>query len=186
MDKKVIAFGHQKEVGKSTSAKFLDTYFRTTCPKLRVKNVGFADKLKDISFQLFSWAGLRRGVYYETHYKEKEVILPDLGLSPRDIWIAVGNNLREVWSYVWLDFVLKNVKADIIIISDLRFQNEVVAIKNAGGFVVKINRDVPKGTDPAEVDLVDWEYWDHIIDNNGTLQKLNDVIVTLAKDLLKI
>ncbi len=173
---KIIAFGHRKGVGKSTASKFLTTHLRCEYPDLKIKEVSFAAKLKDISWQLFSWAGLKRGVYYETHYQEKEFLLPRLNLSPRNIWIGVGNKLREIYSNTWIDYAL-NVNADIIIISDLRFINEAVAINSVGGTLVKINRDVPKGTDPAEVDLANWNIWNTIIDNNGTLNKLNDTLL---------
>ena len=68
---KILAFGHRKSVGKSTASKFLTTHLRCEYPDLKIKEVSFAAKLKDISWQLFGWAGLQRGVYYETHYREK-------------------------------------------------------------------------------------------------------------------
>lgn len=183
MDKKIIAFGHQKGVGKDTAAKFLDTFLRVNYPKLKIKNIGFADKLKDISYQLFKWGELKRGIFYETHYEEKEIVLPRLEKSPRDIWKLVGNKMREIDLYVWIDNVLKNVDADIIIISDLRFINEATEIKAAGGMLVKITRpNVTQGTDPAEIDLKDWTYWDYFIDNRGTLQDLNKDIEQMAKN----
>ncbi len=176
---KIIAFGHRKGVGKSTASKFLTTHLRCEYPDLKIKEVSFAAKLKDISWQLFGWGGLKRGVYYETHYREKEILLPKLDLSPRQIWIGVGNRLREVSERVWIDYAL-NIKADTIIISDLRFTNEALAINTRGGTLVKINRDeAVEGTDPAEVDLVKWKAWDCIINNNGTLNELNEKVVTL-------
>ncbi len=175
---KIIAFGHRKGVGKSTASKFLTTHLHCEYPDLKIKEVSFAAKLKDISWQLYGWAGLKRGVYYETHYREKEFKLPKLGFSPRDIWIGVGNKLREVREGTWIDYAL-NIKANIIIISDLRFVNEAVAINSLGGQLVKINRNVPRGTDPAEIDLMNWDIWDHIIDNNGTLNELNKKVITL-------
>ena len=176
---KILAFGHRKSVGKSTASKFLTTHLRCENPDLKIKEVSFAAKLKDISWQLFGWAGLQRGVYYETHYREKEFKLPRLGLTPRDIWIGVGNKLREVYENIWIDYALQT-KVDIVIISDLRFSNEACAITKMGGRLVKINRDVPKGIDPAEVDLMNWGDWDNIIDNNGTLNELNEKVITLC------
>lgn len=177
---RIIAFGHKKGVGKNTAAKFLDIIIRTIMPQLVVKNASFADKLKDISFQLFAWAGLKRGIYYETHYAEKEKILPLIGMTPREIWIGVGNKLREVSPSVWVDYVLKGIKADIVIISDLRFQNEVSAVKAVGGIVIRIDRDgLPQGTDLAEVDLDNFVGWDCTIPNNGSLDDLNNYLERL-------
>ena len=184
----IVAFGYKKGVGKDTCGKFFSTFLKLEAPDLRIKHISFAAKLKDISFQLYKWAGLKRGVYYETHRNEKEIVLPQLGLSPRDIWIAVGNKIREVYSTTWIDFALHGVKADILIITDLRFQNEFEAVLKADGIVVKINRlGISQGNDPAEVDLdtrPDGQ-WDYVIHNNGSFQSLNAKIEEIAKDLLK-
>ncbi len=183
----IVAFGYKKESGKDTCGKFLNTFLKLEAPNLKVKQISFASKLKDISYQLYSWAGLKRAIFYESHREFKEVVLPQIGLSPREIWILIGNKMREVYSNTWINYALCGVQADILIITDLRFCNEGEAILENGGIVVKINRpNIPQGTDPAEVDLDSWPdfRWDHIIDNNGTLQDLNEKIEKIAKDLL--
>jgi len=180
---KIVAFGHQKGAGKDTAAQFLTTFLKTNYPKLRVKHTGFANKLKDVSFQLFKWAGLKRAIYYETHYSEKEIVLPLVGLTPREIWIAVGNGMREIHQDVWINCALSVPNVDILIISDLRFKNEAHAI-GFKGLLIRIDRDIERGTDPAEIDLLDWTDWDRAIDNNGTLQELNTEIESLGKVLV--
>lgn len=183
----IIAFGYKKGVGKDTAGKFMSTFLKLEAPHLRVKHISFAAKLKDISYQLYGWADLKRGIYYESHRDKKEVVLPQLGLSPREIWIAVGNKMREIYNDTWINYALRGIKADIIIITDLRYRNEAVAILENDGIVIKINRpDIPQGTDPAEVNLDSWENhkWDHIIENDGTLQDLNSEIEKIAKGLL--
>ena len=173
-NQKIIAFGHQKEVGKSSAAKFLDTHIRTTRPDLKVKNASFAGKLKDVAFQLFRYAGLQRGIYYETHYKEKEYILLGINKTPRQIWIEVGNSMRDVSPEVWLNNAINCTECDIIIISDLRFWNEAEYIRRHNGINVKIERPGMKtGTDDAETSLLDYEKWDYLIMNGGTLDNLN-------------
>jgi hypothetical protein len=182
---KIIAFGHQKGVGKDTAARFLDTILRIKAPKLKVKHISFAGKLKDISFQLFGWAGIKPAVYYESHPECKEHIIPELNMSARDIWIDIGNKMREVYPTVWLDYALGGIKADVIIISDLRFVNEANAVRAAGGTLIKIVRpDLPRGTDLAETSLLDWEDWDQVIANGGTLEGLNKMMEKLAEGIL--
>lgn len=179
----IVAFGHKKRRGKDTAAKFLDTFLRCESG-LRIKRAAFADKLKDISFQLYSWSGLQPGVYYETHPEVKEQILPAIGLSPREIWIEVGNSLREVYPYTWIDFVIKQVKADIVICSDLRFWNEAVSLREQGAVMIKIDRPGPMATDPAEVDLDTWTDWDYTIFNEGSLEDLNTQVTRIGLDLI--
>ena len=176
---KIIAFGYKKGSGKSTAALFLSSHLRCEFPNLRIKEVSFAGKLKDVAFQLFSWAGLQRGVYYESHYKEKEIILPKLGLSPRDVWISVGNKMREINENVWLEIALC-VNVDFIIIPDLRFRNEAQTVAKKSGVLVKMVRDgLEKGSDAAETELDSWTDWDHVLNNNGTLSELNEKVISL-------
>jgi len=182
----IIAFGYKKGSGKDTAGKFLSTYLKINANHIKVKQISFAAKLKDVCHQLYKWAGLQPAIYYESHRDEKEVVLPKIGLSPREIWIQVGNKMREVYERTWIDFALQGVSADILIITDLRFPNEARAIVEYDGLLVKINRDgLPQGTDPAEVDLDDWENWDYVVANNGTLQDLNYWAETIAKDLIR-
>jgi len=176
----IIAFGYKKGTGKNTIAKFLSTHINCSCAKLVVKEVSFAAKLKDICYQLYSWAGLKRGIYYESHREEKEQILPKLGVSPRDIWIEVGNKLREVYPGTWIDFALNGVKADVIIITDMGFTNEAKAILEKDGYLIKMVRSgLEQGTDGREVELDSWTQWYMTILNNDSLEDLNESALML-------
>lgn len=182
----IIAFGYKKGSGKDTAGKFLSTYLKINANHLKIKQISFAAKLKDVCYQLYKWADLKPAIYYESRRDEKEIMLPKIGLAPRDIWIQVGNKMREVHRNTWIDFVLQDVSADILIITDLRFQNEATSVLEYGGTLVKIYRDsLPQGTDPAEVDLDTWENWDYTIANNGSFQDLNYYVETIAKDLIR-
>lgn len=181
----IIGLAYKKGVGKDTLASFIDTWIRCNAPDIIIKKISFAAKLKDICYQLYGWAGLQRGIYYETHRDTKEVMLPGLKMSPRAIWIHVGNALRNIYENTWIDFALIGVKAEIILITDVRFRNEAEAIKDVGGKVIKINRPtIAQGTDPAEIELDTWHDWDLIVDNNQTLRELNSIAVDLAREIV--
>lgn len=62
------------------------------------------------------------------------------------------------------------------VIADVRFKNEAKAIKDRGGVVVKINRNVNKSTDKTENDLNDWDF-DVEIDNYGSIFDLKNEII---------
>ncbi len=182
---KIVGIGYKKGSGKDQFVTFMHTFIRCTQPGLSIKRVSFADKLKDIAHQLYSWADLKQGIYYETHRNKKEVSLPLIGKSPRQIWIEVGNRLREVYEETWIDFALRGTTADIILIPDMRFRNEARAIRNRGGILIKINRPgIPRGTDPAEIELDGWDDWDLIINNNEDLIFLNSIAESLSGKLL--
>ncbi|KKM89460.1 hypothetical protein LCGC14_1248440 [marine sediment metagenome] len=182
---KIVGIGYKKGSGKDQFASFMHTFIRCTQPGLQVKRVSFADKLKDLSHQLYGWAGLYPGVYYETRRDKKEMSLPLIGKSPRQLWIEVGNKLREVYQGTWIDFALRGVSADIIIIPDVRFKNEAWAIRDQGGVLVRIDRPgIPRGTDPAEVELDSYNTWDLIVDNAGDLTGLNYTAERLSRELI--
>ncbi len=168
---KIIAIGHQKEVGKSTLAKYLITILRIRNKGKNINQISFADGVKAVSYQVFGWTGLKFGTYYENHYLEKEIPLP-FGKSPRDIWIGVGDKLREIDNGAWIYSALYDCNYDILIIPDLRFWDEAVALEKMNTCLVRLNRDVPRATNPAEVSLLNWKKWCLDLDNNGTLQDL--------------
>lgn len=182
---KIVGVGYKKGSGKDQFVTFVHTFIRCTKPGIHIKRVSFADKLKDVAHQLYHWAGLKSSTYYEAYRDRKEISLPLIGKSPRQIWIEVGNKLREVYPGTWIDFALRGVAADIILIPDVRFQNEAKAIRNQGGVLVKIDRpNIPQGTDPAEIELDDWNDWDLIINNDGSLTDLNSTAESLSRVLI--
>lgn len=180
---KIIGFGHQKEVGKSTLAKFLVTVLRMRNRGLTICQGSFASGLKETSYQLFGYLGLENEAYYESNYKEKDKPLV-FGKTPRDIWIGVGDRMREVDDDVWIYKTL-DIICDILIISDLRFLEEAKAIEKRDGCNIKINRDVPRENNPAEVSLLGFDRWCKEVDNCGTLKDLYKQAELLADYLEK-
>jgi hypothetical protein len=177
----IIAFGHRRRVGKDTATRlFVDALASKNIP---ARQVSFAGSLKDVCADIFGWAGLQGPSHYEEHPAEKEEILPALGLSPRRIWIDVGNKLREVYEDVWIDLALNQAAKEktVIIISDLRYPNEVDKVHCAGGVVVKIVRDkAPISNDVADTALANYEKWDMTIENNGTIDEFRQHLLPLV------
>lgn len=111
MAKNKIAFYGQMGAGKTWAAKLLvaDRGFY---------KVAFADKLKDIAYEMFNVQG-KDG--------RDRVILQQL-----------GTKLREIDPDVWLNFLLKKVKflenkgVENIVLDDLRYVNEAKALRAAG------------------------------------------------------
>jgi hypothetical protein len=175
MSQTVIAFGYKKKRGKDSICNFIQDHLSVTAPELTVIKIGFADKLKDVCYQLYGWAGLKRGVYYETHYAEKEIVLPRLGFTPRQIWIGVGNKLREFYGPTWIDFTLNGgLAADVVLIKDTGYRNEATAVREVNGYLYKLEREGPLDPDPRETELDSWTDWNGILDNNGSLRDLHN------------
>jgi hypothetical protein len=185
----ILAFGHEKGVGKDTAARFAMTHLRSNNRVRRVEIRGFADKLKDVCHQMYSWAGLMPGDSYEEPGNRhlKEVALPLLNKSPRQIWISVGNGVRDwVFDGTWLEWLLINARADFLLVKDMRFPTEADRIRALGGTVVKIVRpDVPHTSDGADDPLLTYARWDHTITNTtGDLDRLYESVVGIVEGML--
>lgn len=183
---KIIAFGHRQGVGKSTFTRFLIGELRMHNKGIHIVQAAFSDKVKDVAYQLFGWAGLQPGHYYETDYLLKNQILPEIGLTPRQLWIGVGNGVRQATGFddTWGQYLLHYTKADLLVINDLRFPAEADLIKRHGGTVYRIDRQSSvQVTDGADDRLANYESWTGYIDNNGTLNDLHKRAVQLAETL---
>ncbi len=183
----IIGIGHRKYTGKSTAARFLATQYRLHNKGSNVIIRPFAWKLKEISYELYHWCGMKSPEYYEEHPEDKEDYLDLIGKSVRQIWIEIGNKLRDVYIGTWLDYLLNGTKADLLIIPDVRYNNEATAIKAKGGFLIRIDRpDIPHTDDIADVALASYNDWDAIITNDGDIGSLFANIISVVENLLKI
>jgi hypothetical protein len=182
---RLIAFGNRKNVGKDTAARFLCSHLRLLIKGSNIQVCGFADKIKDMTFELYKWAGLKPKEYYETRPMEKDIPLPLIGRSPREIWINFGTLVgREIYFDTWVDHLFHNTTCELIIIKDLRFPNEAERIKKHGGMVIKINRpSVIHTPDIADTPLEDYNGWTHVIENDGTLADFNKKIIALVDEM---
>lgn len=181
---KIIAFGHRRRVGKDTASKLLITHLSCTKPGLKVQTRGFATKLKEVAYDLYGWAGLKSEVYYENHPEQKDIKLPLLFRTPREIWIMMGMSMREIWDGTWPKIALASIPIhldlDVVIFKDLRFKNEAEQIKEHGGRCYNIiNPREPKHDDPADSALDTWDHWDGEIMNDGTIRDLGKKVIAI-------
>jgi hypothetical protein len=83
--------------------------------------------------------------------------------------------ISAVKQNTWIDYVLRTDHGvDVIVIPDVRFPNEVSAIRDAGGWLGKIVRPGygPRDT-VADRALVGWDGWDAVIGRSGEMGELN-------------
>ncbi len=182
---KILAFGHQKRVGKDTAARFAMTHLRSNSKVRKAEKRGFADKLKQVCFELYAWAGMMPAAFYEENGKGplKDVVLPKLGKSPRDIWIAFGNEVKAAaYRDTWVDYLFSSTKCDFLVISDMRFPYEADRIKGLGGVVIKIVKpDVPHTSDAADDPLLSYDRWDCVLTNvHGDMNRLYSDVTAIV------
>lgn len=182
---RILGFGHRKRVGKDTAVTMALSYLRQNHPKISSTRLSFGDQVKIVSKTMYSWAGLKDGVYYENNPELKEHRLEKINKSPRDIWIEVGNMARSIDPCTWTEMACSGCKADIALSPDLRDPSEVKLIERVGGFAIRIDRaDAPIGVDPVDSALIDYTGWHRIVKNDATLRDLNLEVVNITKEFL--
>lgn len=181
---KIIALGHRSRMGKDTFATFIATQLRLKRNRINVKIVGFADPLKDTCTQLYGWAGVQRKEYYEEHPEARDIVLLDLGFTVVDLWIKVGMMMRAVYQDTWVNSLYhEHRKVDVLVIKDLRFENEVQSVIDRKGLLVKIhNPRTPYRSSPADEPLEAYKSWNTTIVNDGDLPALHEK----AKGFIKL
>jgi len=174
---KIIGLGHYSRTGKDTFANAAVAWFAANS-KLRAKKIPFAWKLKQICHDLYAWDGMREPEFYDTLDGEKfrDIPLPTIGKTPVEIWVAMGTPAvrQNVYERTWIDFLLKSDhQCDILVVPDVRFPNEVSAIRELGGTVQKIVRPGygPRNT-VADKALLGYRDWDYIWGAHGDIDKL--------------
>ena len=111
----------------------------------------------------------------------------------RDVMQILGTNLlREGFNNnIHVAATLGSIKEnEKIIITDVRFPNELEAIKKHNGITIRINRGLVERTgkmiqEPEHISenaLDNYNDWDYVIENNGTIEEL---IEQVKKILIK-
>lgn len=134
----------------------------------------FSKPMKDACRNIFGWND-------EHLYGElKDVVDPNFGVSPRMALQTMGTDWGR--NMVNKDLWLKRAQIEInnnsqLVISDVRMNNEARLIKQNGGKIIKVVRDVKVDIrDHVSEEGIDNQYVDYIIDNNGTLNMLREMV----------
>lgn len=199
--------------GKDTAADYLVNLHH-------FRRESFANSLKDAVAQVFGWDRTMLEGRTKQAREWREQVDPwwaerlDMpNLTPRWILQYWGTDVcrRAFHDDIWiasLENKLRNSQDDVVI-SDCRFPNEILAIKNAGGIVVRVVRgpepewydaaiSVNRGPDgntswalsrrkleklkihASETSWIGTQF-DAVLDNNGTLDHLYEQVKNLAQ-----
>lgn len=186
---KIIAFGHRRYTGKDTICKFIKRQLLLEHKGISVNICGFADKLKHVLNMLYSWTGVKSPDYYEDHPKEKDEVILGLRASTgcntyRELCITFGQYVRKYDDGVWINALLKTKSCDVLLIKDMRFPTEIDAVVQHNGICNRIDRDDQiKFDDEADSALQHETRWDNIYQNNGTLNDLHKIAMSIVKGL---
>tara|TARA_B100001559_G_scaffold223642_1_gene187751 strand:- start:1305 stop:2030 length:726 start_codon:yes stop_codon:yes gene_type:complete len=148
-----------------------------------VKLYHFADYLKQMCIDLFDLKPEQ--VYGTDEDKNTPTEYSQNGwnhkMTAREFLQYFGTDvMRKIKDTVWVDYTIKTIlqeQSKVALIPDVRFPNEVKAIQEAGGLVIRLDRDVYKSTHMCESSLdesvFDWNQFDFVIPNqDGSVQDL--------------
>lgn len=174
MSTTVLMLGHKSQVGKDTLAEQLDGFTR----------VAFADRIKTLAQEMFFLT------HEQVHGSEKNIATAN-GMTPRQMLVKIGNDMRAIDKDVWCNYVFKTEIPRLeklgvrnFVITDFRFKNEYhrafdwkISRGNVNLITVKIERpdhniDFAGKNDISEIDLDDFYMWDYVIQNDGNKQDL--------------
>lgn len=168
----IIGLGHASRQGKDTFADAFCSYADEHYPDLSVARHSIAWELKRFCYELFRHQGMRPASYYEGRAGDelRKKRLPLLGnRTPVDVWCYVGQTLRAFHASVWIDRLFDHMDrgADITVITDIRFDNEIKEIRGRGGEVWKISRpELPPLPTEADQALLYFDGWDYTCETN--------------------
>lgn len=134
--KLIVGIAGRKQSGKSTLAQTLLNHYPGS------SRSAFADPLKEML--------LTFGLSREQLWGERKETVSHLlcGKTPRWAMQSLGTEWgreligSDIWALAWQRMICKRDRA-VIVVEDVRFDNEVGAIRELGGFVIAVERGTP-------------------------------------------
>lgn len=160
MGKIIIGIGGQKRAGKNLVAETMSLQAQYNGLSTTISS--FAYPIKDMLQYLFR-NEVPEGTFTSDDHKQDLVnITPDSALSVRTLLQKVGTECfrdiihPDIWVYRAL-YALPRFKENIIFFPDVRFENELKAIKKAGGhtiYVTRLDYEMEEDLHPSETELL--------------------------------
>lgn len=170
--------------GRKRSGK--DTFANVLCEEYGYEQHAFADPIRTIAREVF---GLREN---QIDGSKKEVVDPRWNKSPREILQLIGTEcFRDSFgSSVWVDVLMNTLRFTLprrVVVSDVRFPNEVEGLQDVGGRVGRIYADErlgePEDGHASETALSDYQDFDFWIPNNGSEEAFIERCIERGKTL---
>jgi len=134
-----IAFVGAKQSGKDTAANFLVS-------KLGYTRLAFADRLKELLYEanpMVTKSGYRlRGIVDQVGWDDAKESYPEVRQALQRVGLACRIHIGDT---VWVDIVAEQVRdlraeGKAVVLTDVRFPNEVEMVRELGGALVRVIR----------------------------------------------
>lgn len=171
-------FPHVKVYSFAEELKKAAVYFFNISPELVFGNDEQKNGFTKIPRSVLKKFGLKRKIGAEE---------PEF-LTGREFLQFLGTDVfREIYEDVWVDLlmrVIQNEKSEVALVSDVRFESEVLAIQKAGGKVVRLLRNTEQSDHKSETALDNFTGFDHTVDNVSlSIEEFQKEIVDYASQL---
>ncbi len=180
MMKNIAFWSSTPQQGKTTAARFLMNDHGYV-------KVSFAAPLRFMIERLLHSAGY---TYNEIQWflnEGKEQNIDVIGASYRKLARTLGTDWGRnlIHPDIWVRVVeqkIIHIKAPVCI-DDLRFPNELELLRRHDFALVKLVRNTSRldnDIHPSDLALRDFDDWDHVIENNGSLEELCSKVQDIA------
>ena len=188
----IIGISGKAGSGKDTAAKMLEVLYANPdisyedFANKRYKNfadiqiVHFADSLKETAQVLF-----RIGEWETNTQEGKKTTINWIGKTVRELLQGIGQGLRDaIDPNLWVKILFANTEDwSNYIIADVRYPNEIYAIKKRNGVLIRIDRKgAGAGNHSSETALDDYKEWDIHIENNNSIEDLFEAMRIFTKN----
>lgn len=193
----IIAISGQAGSGKDTCADIIVNDFNFC-------KIALADPIKRFCKEIFNFS--EQQLWGDSKYRNEK----NNGLTSRYALQSIGTTGRDCYKNVWIDYTIniakklltnnfsyspqlgllsknnKSIKG--VIISDVRFKNELKIIKDNGGITIRVLREksglkgkIANHQSETEMKEIPNEDFDYIIVNDGTIEELKEKIYNIIK-----
>lgn len=192
---KKIAIAGKSKSGKNTVASLIEESMMSTH---QIRIFSFADPIKEICKIMFPTVTGEQ-LWGPSQLRERKIPTAQYhggDLSVRQVLLDVGKLGRSYNQDCWARATIGKIHAwdegddrKIAIIADLRFKNEMEALKREGYRLIRVYRPqiISTSRDISEVDLDDVadDEFDAVVWNDGGLEELTKRVERLCGDFLK-
>lgn len=195
-----IAVSGKAKSGKDTLSEFLrdeieDYYWRTLGISRFSEKIAFADPIKEIILKMYP--NLNPEFLYGSSEHRNQIIPGSFKdgkpLTIRQCLQDIGEGFKIYNPKIWINIVdgkINNLSNEycLVVVSDLRFIDELTYLKSQGFIFIRIKRneaeDLNHISEKQQDQILDQEF-DFIINNDGTLNDLNDQVIRMVRCIVQ-